>query len=509
MLLALVSITLAGRAMATPPVSPGGVLTTRRMCGTPAFLPALVGRPRLPARALPPPSGEREERDAYGEFPNEIEGEHFVVKWGDSGGVDEAGVEALLAAFENAWSVEVEEMGYPAPAYSDAYYFNIYVGDTGSGTPDGYGTSGYYNTDSDGYPMIVVAAETLSDPTWARGTATHEFFHSLQDVTDRYDYTGESAWYWEATAMWMEGEVLDGYEDYMAFLYGYALLPELPVYFFDYPDTGALQEYHQYGAFIFPRYISEIAADWEVIRDSWVVDLDADTPQDAIATLLADRDIDFADTFGDYAAHNATWDYADGDRYAEWVDYYGDYYRADDHRIVADVDSDGTDGLVAAPDDTLPGRMAYNIVAVWRPGNDPLRVSFEGAAEGSRGSPADWRVTVVIDRDGGPEYVPVPLAGDAGDVLVPAAVDADAVYLVAAAVPVNARADETFAWSYGFVPEPAAEDDTASDLPRTPDVDGGDGKVAGCGCVSTGTPPGALFTAFAGMGLLAARRRTR
>ena len=43
-------------------------------------------------------------------------------------------------------------------------------------------------------------------------------------------------------------------------LVGFAFLPHLPLTFFDYPDRGELQEMHHYGAFIWPRYISEFAA---------------------------------------------------------------------------------------------------------------------------------------------------------------------------------------------------------------------------------------------------------
>jgi MYXO-CTERM domain-containing protein len=460
----------------------------------------------------PAPGAPKEERDAYGTYPNTLTGDNFVVKWGRSGGISEDEAEELLDAFEYAWEREVEELAFPAPAGTDRYLFNVYIGDTGDGAPDGYGTSGYFNRDNDNYPMIVVSAATLSDMSWARGTAAHEFFHAVQDVTGRWDYTGDSAWYWEATAMWIEGEVLEGYEEYVAFLYGYALLPHLPVYFFDYPDTGALQEYHQYGAMIFPRYISEHAADVDVIRDSWVEDLGEDTPQDAIAALLADRGIDFDDAFGDFAARNAVWDYADGELYAEWIDWYADYFRSDDHRVVAEVSTEGTDGLVDAPAETLPQRLGYNHIVLERPGDTAWRIRFEGVPEGSEESDAAWRVTVVEDAPGGPVYTGIDLVDGMGEVLV-GPVDG-ALTLVVAAVPARGRDEETFSYAYAFTPEAVEEPtDTGDPLDSGGGVDelkdedtGGVTLASGCGC-NHGGGGHALFGAFAAAALALRRRR--
>lgn len=495
-------LTALSLALASAP--PGLPATVRPPCGTPSVLPSLGPAPRLPV-APPSPSSEKEARDAYGSLPNTLAGENFVIKWGSRGGVAEDDVEALLDAFEFAWTEEIEGLDFPAPGGTDRFLFNVYIGDTGDGAPDGYGTSGYYNRDSQGYPMIVVSAATLEDRSWAKGTAAHEFFHAVQDATGRFGYEGDSAWYWEATAMWIEGEVLANYDEYVAFLYGYALLPHLPVYFFDYPDTGALQEYHQYGAMIFPRYVSEIAADADLVRDSWVLDLGADTPQDALTELLADRGIAFADAFGDFAARNATWDYADGDLYTEWVNWYAAYFRGEDHRVVDTLGIDGTDGLMDAPEDTLPQRYGYNVVTLERTDTADYVVSVEVAEEGSRGSEADWRVTVVQELAGGPRYTLVPITDGAGEVRI-AGTDGAALHLIAAAVPEDARSDESFAWSYAISAEvPAEPDDTGTDRPvaETPDDTVEVGGGCGCGTGGSAWLGGALL----GVALVAARRR--
>lgn len=500
MLLSLLPIALPLALAGTPAL-------VRPPCGTPTTAAAFGPAPFLP---MPPPGddGDKEDRDSFGDYPNELESENFKIKWGRSGGVDDDAAESLLAAFEHAWAVEIEQMGHPAPAGTEAYRFNVYIGDTGDDTPDGYGAAGYYNRDPDGYPMVVVAAETLDNEDWARGTATHEFYHAIQDSTGRYGYSGDSAWYWEATAMWIEGEVLPELDEYATFLFGYGLLPQLPVDFFDYPDTGALQEYHQYGAMIFPRYVSEIAADWELVRDSWTLDLGADTPQDALAMLLADRSVDFADAFGDFASRNATWDYADGDLYTQSMEWYADYYRAEDRSVVAEVNQNGTDGVIEAPEDALPGRYGYNVVTLPRPGDEDLLVRFESEAAGSKGSAADWRVTVVRERDeGGPEYVRIALEDGAGEALLEGIGD-EQIHLVAAAVSPSARTDETFAWSYAMTPTTPADPDGEPGDTDPPAVRPEPVELQACGCTAravSGNP--AILLALAA--LAGARRRAR
>ncbi|MFN7143802.1 MAG: MYXO-CTERM sorting domain-containing protein, partial [Myxococcota bacterium] len=132
------------------------------------------------------------------------------------------------------------------------------------------------------------------------------------------------------------------------------------------------------------------------------------------------------------------------------------------------------------------------------------RVRFEGAVEGTDGSAADWRVTVVQDLPGGPLYTPVALDGATGEVLLEDVEDAP-IHLVVAAVPERARTDETFAWSYAVTWEaPDGGDTGAPEGPARPDVDGDD-EMAGCGCASGGSAwmAGALVAA----GLVARRRR--
>ena len=109
----------------------------------------------------------------------------------------------MFSTLSNIWDIEINQLGYEMPTSADTYLFNVYIGDTGSGAPQGYGAAGYFTGDNQGYPMIVIAKQTVMDEGYLDFTVAHEFFHALQGRTNRYDYDeyGPGAWYWEATAI--------------------------------------------------------------------------------------------------------------------------------------------------------------------------------------------------------------------------------------------------------------------------------------------------------------------
>ena len=477
---------LAGFSLAQPatPLRDG-------RCGTPLLqppLPTLVPYPAVPR----PPDAAKGERDAGGAFPNSARSDNFVVKWGDDASVDEADVDALLDAFESAWAVEVLDMGHPPPVTTTDYLFNVYLGGTGDGTPPSYGYAGYYYLDGDGYPMVVIGVEGLGDTDVAASTAAHEFYHALQDAVERpYPYEGVSAWYLEATAEWASGEALPDNDNYAMFLFGYGLLPELPLSAFDYADTGALAEYHQYGAFVFPRYLSEVLGERAMVVDSWVDHGDDDDPVHVLTDALDARGLAIADTFGDFAARNVLWDYEDGRVYGRNVRQAEGWYE----RTVEVAAVDAEETWAAAPAVTWPARYGYNVVRLRGFEEGTLVVGFDGDDAGTAGSPSAWRTTLVHDAVEGPAYVPFE-----GSVEVEEAGGGD-WYLVAAAVPDSAEEGETFGWQYQFSVLPPEEDE---DPPAGKEEEQGEPQA--CGCSSGGMPPSVLVL----LGLAAiVRRRDR
>jgi hypothetical protein len=474
-------------------------------CGAPWFAEGFTrAAPRGHVRGDGAPlrgrlEGATPDRDAWGLYPNHRVSEHFIAKWGNTGGVTDEEVGAFLDALERAWSVEVGDMGHPAPDGTGEWLFNVYVGDTGDGTPSALGAGGYYNRDPEGFPMIVVGRDSLRYPEYLRETAAHEFYHALQDELLSYPYTGDSAWYWEATAEWAAGEVLLDETTYAQFLFGYAFNTQLPVSFFDYPDTGTLEEYHQYGAFIFPRFLSEVVLDREAVARTWIVPA-GNTPLASIRAELEARGETLEDAFGAFAARNATWAYRHGEAYARHLSELELYYDDQMHEI-ANVGPLGTQGPEHPGPLDLPQAYGYNVVRLGLP-RYGAQVRVAMASEGSAGTVARWRVYVATAEGGATE---VDVSSGVGETVLR---DADEAYLVAAAVPGRFPEGETFDWSWEVTPSEAPETDSASQGPEgVADEDEASG-AGGCGCGSVHAPVGGLALSAIAVGL-ARRRRAR
>jgi hypothetical protein len=300
----------------------------------------------------------------------------------------------------------VHELGYPAPKGSHRWKFNVYVGDSGVSTGTGeltaFAAAGYFMLDPDGLPMIVLAPETLSNRNSGHTTAAHELYHALQNAMGQWFYTDQSAWYWEATATWVEKVVYPEDSSYAAFLYGYALLPHLPMWFFDFPDSADLTEYHQYGAFIFPLFLTEQVADVDLIRRSWEEVPDGvDHPIAALRHHVEARGLDFDESLGDFAAANAVWDYEDGDLYEQVVDLGARRFPRQDWRLTAEVGASGTDGWQRPDEELLPGSYGSNTLRMLIPEEGGLHIQVELDAAGSEGTPADAQLRLVVLGEAG------------------------------------------------------------------------------------------------------------
>lgn len=447
---------------------------------------------------LPPPMPEKQTRDAYG-VPYSAESDNFVLRWGP--GFSASDAQPILDAFELAWTREILEMGYPEPLYADAWKVNVYVGDSGGGAPSAGSAAGYHTNDREGYPMIVLANSTAHDiPGRGANTTAHELHHALQRAAGTYSYQYEGAWYFEATASWIEVEVYPDEPAYTDLLFGYSFLPHLAINYFDYPDEGVLQEYHQYGAFIFVRYLAEHAADPDLIRESWLDTRGSRDPLAVIDRLLqedAGTDLDAA--FADFAARNATWDYAHGDWYAAAHDSASSLFgRGNDYRIAAQ--SRGLLADVSPPEEVRPQRYGSNMMRLYDLAEgDDLRVAFEGDAAGDHGNAAVWNVEVIGLF--GDEVVREPL-GDrlaelAGEGLwLEGMGQADEVLVVVSQTAPELLWDEGFDYTLtaqpGWINGPPDTGDTGLEGPRA------------CGCQAGGGPAG-LFA----LPLLALWRRRR
>ncbi len=437
--------------------------------------------PHVPA--LP---GNKGLRDPFA-VPNAEVSDNFVIRWGNRAFVGIDDLDRLLQSFELAWEVQVNQMGHTQPYGTQAYRFNVYIGDSGDGAPPGYGTGGYYTVDPEGWPMVVISAATLADASFTEHASIHEFYHAIQGATERFVYAGSTAWYTEATAEWAAIETDPENPVNGPFIYAYGLFPDLPLNFFDYPDSGAIEEAYQYGAFVFPTHAAELAG-WEVIRDTWTDTGPNPDPLEVLREKLADRGFDLDDVFVDHVARNATWDYEGGNLYASAIDSYGEWFGIDP--VLAIHSSDGTGGPREVKG-RAPRRYGYNAIELRKPYDGTLDVRVQGEAEGTKGSPARFGARVVVEHlDGAVEYHPVAFDEANLGTAQLEVVEDDLVWLMVGAwtpeLVEDRWEDERFQYEYELLVTPPVAPDPYVDEERP--VPGSTEIVCGC---ATGAGPSA------------------
>lgn len=469
-----------------------------------ATLERLPHAPPLAPVAVAATAGVKGVRDPY-ELPNEATSDNFAVHWGSTGNVDAGDADVLLAAFEQAWAVQVEDMAHPAPLTTASWKFNVYVADTGDGAPGSYGAGGYYWVDGDGYPMVVISRWALADASVAASTAHHEFYHAVQGSLARFTYQDPGAWFWEATAEWAAIETDPDSEATGTFAFGYLLLPHYSANFFDYPDTGTLQEYHQYGAFLLPHDLTRQHG-WELVRDTWTDPGSEPDPLEVMRGWLAERDADLDALWLDHLAHNAVYDYDAGDRYRDVVEAYEPYF-PEASVVVADVRGDGGEGEVEG--DLAPRRYGGNTIELKAPWEGTLVVAIEGDRKGSEDSSALWGARVVREwHDGTLEYHEVPFDGRNGALEVERVGEEASIWLAVGAWTEAWSGpgwhDETFAYRWSMtVVEPEPETTSAS-VASTGSAE----PARACGC-GHGSPGVGLWVAAAWLRGRAGRRPAR
>ncbi|MEL6341978.1 MAG: DUF6055 domain-containing protein [Myxococcota bacterium] len=472
-----------------------------RARGLPAgIMPADWAMPALP----PPPDGELTTRDFYA-VPNSMESDHFVVRWGS--GITDITAQAVLDAFELAWTVEVEEMGYPAPLYADTTKVNVYLGQTGGNVPAiSGGVGGYYTLDDEGYPMLVLSDTAY---TYLNGygdaVIAHELFHGVQGgARSTYEYANNApgAWFWEATATWVMDKVIPDDTSHAGFLFGYSFLPHLSINHFAYPQRGTIEESHQYGAFIFIQHLTEHTADPDLIRVAWTESDNAADPLTVIGDrLVADYGTTLFDAFSDFAARNVSWDYENGELYEQFHEYYASNLPDQDFRL-ADLVVGDSDGWIEA-EGNLPEWMGTNYIELAplhdeAPVINGLRIQFEGDGSGDAGNQAEWSVWLVSPD--GTIVLPLEVTDGVVDTTVDVTED---VWMVINATASAQRRGETFGYRYNITWTVDEPDDN-----RQNDGSVGDGEgPRGVGCATIGGGAMAGWAAWSGLLALCRRRR--
>jgi len=352
-----------------------------------ALVTVLCGLPpvgQLPDLGPPLPhvasfTGAPQSHDAFGTFENTAQSEHFELKWGPNESFSEQEQADILEIFETSWDHLVDQFGLARPAGTDTHFFNVYIGDTGSPAPSAFGNGGYYTVDRQGQPYIVISKDALNTFSQSQATIAHELFHAVQHATSAYTYDGSSAWYWEATASWAAGEVYPDAVTFAAFAGPYLMLPHLSLTAFDYPDEGLIEEYYQYGAFLFPHFLTETLGEPDSVVNSW------DAPQglnpiDALRAELADTGENFDELWFDHLIANVQYDYRVAGAIQDSVQLYNYYYGESDFEVTAVVGPSGTLGPESPRNKLLPGLYGANNIAMQFPANAEITIQVVGQA---------------------------------------------------------------------------------------------------------------------------------
>ena len=424
-------------------------------------------------------------RDGVAVAPHVYETENFVVRWGsDWGTFTEEDIAAVGEAFEVAWQREVVEMGYPQPIGTDTYKMNVYIGDSGPEVPSADGAGGYAYADVDGVPYVVMWNQ-IQNREYTATTVSHEFFHTIQDTIGSYEYIGQGAWYFEATAVWMQSVVQPDDTSYADFLFGWAFMPELPINYFDYYNgSGSITEYHQYAAGVFIRYLSDEYGGEALIADSWTQAPPFGDPLVVLDGLLTPQGSSVSQAYQEFAARSATWDFPDGLLYASVVTQMGGWNSTESSRPTGRLLA--ADAVEHGPGAAGPGTFGTNYWALGDFLPDPVTVRFQG-------SPGpQWSVTVATRRGTEHEEIPMPLTDGAGFVEVADVASAGEAWVVvsAAAGPFDDLTRYRYKLSIDKVPLP-----TVVEEPKRR-----------CGCATDAPEGGALVTVL--VGLVGLRRRT-
>ncbi len=374
-------------------------------------------------------------------LPLQMESAHFALHW-KPGTVDAEVARAASAHLEYVWNYFLGTLRFPEPHCGSAEKFkvNAYVG-------VGYGLTG--GTDQLGHMGMWIDPGALKD----RFGLAHELTHALQAATGRLMDSPYTGWLFESHANWMTVQL----PEFRQNTHCSVLLKQYPHLYYGSTRT-------RYCNWQFLEYLKDTQG-FEAVNAIWRTAPGKDDP----ARLTADpfsvlqRNMGWTqdqlnDTFGNWALHNANWDYTnpDGsDQGAVFRKNYGTYEQTTDANILSATVLDPVDlkrRRFAVPEMWAPQRWGYNVVKLHADaGRSEVTVTFRGVVQQAAAvsslpgladepetipSPAsDWRWGVVaVGADGRSRYTPLQ-RGAKGAATIAVRADDTGLYLVVMATP--------------------------------------------------------------------------
>lgn len=385
---------------------------------------------------------------------------HFALRWTGSTVTDEQARQAG-EKLEHVWSTYMGKVGFAEPYCDTAQKFKANVHIDAS-----FGLTGGPTGERDMGMWIGPGA--LAD-LWG---LAHEFAHALQGSTRGLRDSPYVGWFWESHANWMAHQLNEHRGDTHCSV---MRVDEPHLY---YGSTRDRYCNWQYWEFIKDRYC------YQAVNGIWTTSLKPDEPGDenedpmsVLARHLGWTASELNDSFGEWALHNAHWDYRDPDGTDRGPGYRAAYvdsppYREGDRaRRFTRLDLlDAAARRYAVPAAWAPQRWGYNMVRLHPDaGADAVTVDFRGVVQSApastafgslRNDPAtvpppdsDWRWgLVVVDAKGQSRYSAMQRGGSGSASLCLQAGD-QSVWLAVVGTPSNIqqiRWDQNYASLYRF-----------------------------------------------------------
>jgi hypothetical protein len=200
------------------------------------------------------------------------QGNHAVpVQDGDGNGTPDF-IDVAMQSLERSWTVEVAQLGYPAPIGTPAQKMHIYYQDMAyygycspidvqllATSPVYLGTAAAYmvvENDFQGFPYNDedrTGTETVRSGA-LKVTHAHEFMHAVQFAINVY----QGGWLMESHATWAEDAVYGGVNDWHWYVPSFLATPDYPLF-----------SRYLYGAAFFQHWLAETRGP-DVLREVWL-----------------------------------------------------------------------------------------------------------------------------------------------------------------------------------------------------------------------------------------------
>ncbi|MFN3535051.1 MAG: DUF6055 domain-containing protein, partial [Desulfatiglandales bacterium] len=326
---------------------------------------------------------------------------------------------------ESTWGKIVDEWHFKAPPWSDYYYIDIYMANTGVYNPSvissilpGNPTNveiklgGYYygltSVYQNGVPFILIN-QNMSIST-LKVTFAHEFFHAVQLAYLPYEQLskGYCRFLAESTSTWMEDAVYPEIDNYVQYV----------KYWLDYPEDSLFSDgYSSYGGVLFLKYLTENFHHVEdplgiqIIKGLWEDTEQSKNPLEAISKFLKEQNVrpvhNLKDAYTEFAIRNLDVknSYKDGSKYKE-------IYLLKNQSI--DLDKTSIDSLTVDLCSYAPAPYGANYMKISTSSNEAslanrLFLNFDYLYSFKKTQP-DFRVYVIVEGQGGGKSNPVLVA---------------------------------------------------------------------------------------------------